>query len=83
MAEKGHADISLYSYTMVLHIGVLELNVHITVVDFTVKSNTETIYNSPMKLKKMGALMTIAGFDCVRHDVDTNLHILILKLIWK
>lgn len=35
------------------------------------------------KLKGSCALMTNAGCDGVRHDVVTNLHILILKLIWK
>ncbi len=35
------------------------------------------------KLKESQALMTLADCDGVRHDVVTNLHILILKLIWK
>lgn len=35
------------------------------------------------KLKESQALMTITGCDGVKHDVVTNLHILILKLIWK
>lgn len=35
------------------------------------------------KLKEPQPLMTGAGSDGVRHDVVTNLHILILKLIWK
>lgn len=34
-----------------------------------------------MKPKESRALMTVARCDGVRHDVVTNLHILILKLI--